>query len=158
MFTCPHCRRRFHRAFLEQHWSEWCQVCWSSDAGGFRQDCELFRAPHKITTSPGSASGGEHVPSEDGPAPGPTVMGACVGECPSCGDHNRLAIVTSDRVLSRCLRCGDEAMLDSPPAWCHAAGLRQVLPGGGDSTGLPLGARSEHEPDDEPLSGRAVIP
>lgn len=87
----------------------------------------------------------------------PTILGACVGECSSCGDRNRVVIVTSERVLSRCLRCQDEAILDAPPAWCRMVGLPQQVNSTGEYSPLIVGARSDHEIDDAP-GGRAGHP
>lgn len=55
-----------------------------------------------------------------------TIIGACVGDCALCGDYNRVAIVSSGGVVSHCLRCQDETMLTTAPAWCHMARLRQA--------------------------------
>lgn len=52
-------------------------------------------------------------------APASTVVGVCVGDCALCGDHNRIAIVSSASVVSRCLRCRDETVLTALPAWCQ---------------------------------------
>lgn len=49
---------------------------------------------------------------------GVLVFGACVTDCIWCGDHTRLLAVTSGGVISRCLRCGERAVLKKPPTWC----------------------------------------
>ena len=53
-----------------------------------------------------------------GQGQGVVVFGACVADCIWCGDHNRLLAVTSAGVISRCLRCGEGAVLKKPPTWC----------------------------------------
>jgi len=129
MFTCPRCEQQFHRGYLERYWSEWSQVCWSPETEGFRQDCMLFRqgrdtSPARDIDSSVAAVGPIHARAE--PARASTVIGACVGDCALCGDHNRIAIVSSGGVVSRCLRCRDETVLTAPPAWCHMTSLRHA--------------------------------
>ena len=122
MFSCPRCRRRFHRSFLERFWSEWQVVCWAPDGRGYRLDCPLHSAPppaYALDTQEESTL----PPCSHGGSPETTqVLGACLGDCPMCGDHARLAVVTSGGVVSRCLRCRDEKELDAPPPFCARAG------------------------------------
>jgi hypothetical protein len=126
MFTCPRCERHFHRSFLERHWSEWSQICWSPENEGFRQDCKLFRrTSHMGLARALHDSERAFDPADTGaePTQAATLVGACVGYCALCGDHNRIAIVTSECVLSRCLGCRDAAVLRAPPPWCRLARL-----------------------------------
>lgn len=121
MFSCPRCRRRFHRSFLERFWSEWQVVCWALDGQGYRLDCSLQPAPPPPGAR-GTLGGSTQPPSSRGGAPGTTrVLGACLGDCAVCGDHTRLGVVTSGGVLSRCLRCRDEKELGAPPPFCACA-------------------------------------
>jgi hypothetical protein len=136
MFTCPRCEQQFHRGFLERYWLEWSQVCWRSETEIFRQDCMLFRqagdaGPTRNLDSSVAAVGPIDARAE--PARASTVIGACVGDCALCGDHNKIAIVSSGSVVSRCLRCRDETVLPAPPAWCHMTSLRHAP----HSTGRP---------------------
>jgi len=62
---------------------------------------------------------GDRIDAGTALAPACMVMGVCVGDCALCGDHNRIAIVSSARVVSRCLRCRDETVLTGLPAWCQ---------------------------------------
>ena len=136
MFTCPRCEQQFPRSFLERYWSEWSQVCWSPETESFRQDCMLFRqagdtGPARDIDS--SVAAVDLIDAGAEPAQASTIIGACVGDCALCGDHNRIAIVSSGSVVSRCLRCRDETVLPAPPAWCHMARLRH----GSHSAGGP---------------------
>ncbi len=122
MFSCPRCRRRFHRSFLERFWSEWQVVCWALDGQGYRLDCPPHSAPPPADAR-GTLDGSARPPSSPGGAAGTTrVLGACLGDCALCGEHARLAVVTSGGVVSRCLRCRDEKELDAPPPFCARAG------------------------------------
>jgi hypothetical protein len=129
MFTCPRCEQQFHRGYLGRYWSEWSQVCWSPETEGFRQDCMLFRqardaGPARDIDS--SVAAVDRIDATAEPARVSTVVGACVGDCALCGDHNRIAIVSSGDAVSRCLRCRDETVLTAPPAWSHMTSLRHV--------------------------------
>jgi len=132
LFTCPRCRRQFHRSFLERFWSEWSRICGAFDGSGYRSDCALVRdagATDQVPGPAGSEPSGHEVALATNSERKPEIFGACVGDCAYCGDHNRLAVVTSQQVVSHCLRCRDEAILTEPPPWCrlrHSASRRQV--------------------------------
>ena len=122
MFSCPRCRRQFHRSFLERFWSEWQVVCWVPDGRSYHLDCPLLSAPPPADALDAPEES-PSPPRSSGDPPGATqVLGACLGDCALCGDHARLAVVTSGGVLSRCLRCRDEKGLDAPPPFCARAG------------------------------------
>jgi hypothetical protein len=129
MFTCPRCRRQFHRSFLERFWSEWSQICWAFDGGWYRLDCAIVRdagATDQVLSHAHSERCGQDIGRAYDSEAKSGIVGACVGDCSYCGDHNRLAVVTSHDVISRCLRCRDEAILTEPPPWCR---LRQSASG-----------------------------
>lgn len=143
LFTCPRCRRQFHRSFLERFWSEWSRICAAVDGSRYRSDCALARDAGKQVPGP---AGPEPSGHEAGLAPNseikPEIVGACVGDCAYCGDHNRLAVVTSQQVVSRCLRCRDEAILTEPPPWCrlrHSASGQQLGEGELSQSDSPTG-------------------
>ena len=122
MFTCPQCLREFHRSFLERFWSEWSQICWAFDGTGYRLDCAIVREAEPVGEAPVQGYSewtGEDTGAPQGSEETSEIMGACLGDCSYCGDHNRIAIVTSREVVSRCLRCRDEATLSEPPLWCR---------------------------------------
>jgi hypothetical protein len=122
MFTCPRCRRQFHRSFLERFWSECSQICVALDGSGYRSDCAVIRGAGTTNQVPDqvhSERGGQDVGIAQNSEEGPEIVGACIGDCAYCGDHNRVAVVTSQQVISRCLRCRDEAILTEPPLWCR---------------------------------------
>ena len=132
MFTCPRCRHQFHRSFLDRFWSERSRICGAFDGSGYRSDCAVVRDARATNRVPGSTHS-ERSGQEVGPVQHSEekteIVGACVGDCAFCGDHNRLAVVTSQQVVSRCLRCRDEATLSEPPPWCrlrHPASGRQL--------------------------------
>ena len=49
-----------------------------------------------------------------------SVLETHVFDCPWCGDHNRVVILTSHGTVSRCLRCRDE---DHPTCGLHVSPL-----------------------------------
>lgn len=120
LFTCPRCRRRFHRSFLERFWSEWSVLCWAQNGAGYRLDCPLDlpasekAADQAAREAPSSPTAG----SWSAPA---KVLGACLGDCTLCGAHSRVGVLTSRGVISRCLSCRDEAELQDPPSFCRRA-------------------------------------
>lgn len=120
LFTCPRCRHRFHRSFLERFWSEWSVLCWAENGAGYRLDCPLhLPAPEKAADQaargapPSLAPGSRSAPTK--------VLGACLGDCTLCGAHSRVAVLTTSGVISRCLSCRDEAQLQDPPSFCRQA-------------------------------------
>lgn len=120
LFTCPRCRHRFHRSFLERFWSEWSVLCWAEDGAGYRLDCPLH------LPAPENAAGQAAPEAPSSPAAGSRstparVLGACLGDCSLCGAHSRVAVLTSGGVVSRCLSCRDEAELQDPPSFCRRA-------------------------------------
>lgn len=132
LFTCPRCRRQFHRSFLERFWSEWSRICAAFDGSGYRLDCVIVREAEPAGEAPVQGRSewtGEGAGAPQGSEETSEIIGACLGDCSYCGDHNRIAIVTSRDVVSRCLRCRDEAILTEPPPWCrlrHSARRRQL--------------------------------
>ncbi len=132
MFTCPRCRHQFHRSFLERFWSEWSRICAAFDGSGYRLDCAIVRQAEPAGEAPVQGRSewtGEAAGAPQGSEETSEIIGACLGDCSYCGDHNRIALVTSREVVSRCLRCRDEATLSEPPPWCrlrHSARERQL--------------------------------